>query len=133
MSGWVGDLYALPLSVVLEVVKPKQGLVKTVRGSEVLVLREEIIPLLPLARILSCNLASDDEGSVIICKGPDRPIGLRVDMVVGQEEVVIKTLGEFLKGVKWVSGATIRGDGEIALILDLAGIMTNFYRQRVAA
>jgi len=54
-------------------------------------------------------------------------------MVVGQEEVVIKTLGEFLKGVKWVSGATIRGDGEIALILDLAGIMTNFYRQRVAA
>jgi len=128
-----GDLYALPLSVVLEVVKPKQGLVKAVRGSEVLVLREEIIPLLPLARILSCNLASDDEGSVIICKGPDRPIGLRVDMVVGQEEVVIKTLGEFLKGVKWVSGATIRGDGEIALILDLAGIMTNFYRQRVAA
>jgi two-component system, chemotaxis family, sensor kinase CheA len=128
-----GDLYALPLSVVLEVVKPKQGLVKTVRGSEVLVLREEIIPLLPLSRILSCNLPSDDEGSVIICKGPDRPIGLRVDTVVGQEEVVIKTLGEFLKGVKWVSGATIRGDGEIALILDLAGIVANFYRQRVAA
>lgn len=128
-----GDLYAVPLSVVMEVVKPSQGLIKRVRGSEVLVLREEIIPLLPLSKILSCGLTREEESSVIICKGPDRPIGLRVESVVGQEEVVIKSLGEFLKGVKWVSGATIRGDGEIALILDLAGIMANSYRPRAAA
>jgi two-component system, chemotaxis family, sensor kinase CheA len=128
-----GDLYAVPLSVVLEVVKPRQALVKTVRGSEVLVLREEIIPLLPLSRIVSSKLLAGEEGSIIICKGSDRPLGFRVDSVVGQEEVVIKSLGEFLKGVKWVSGATIRGDGEIALILDLAGIVANFYRPRAAA
>jgi two-component system chemotaxis sensor kinase CheA len=56
-----------------------------------------------------------------------------VGSVIGQEEVVIKSLGEFLRGVRWVAGATIRGDGRVALILDLAAIVADFLKKRIAA
>ena len=127
------ELYAIPLSVVLEVVGPKQGLTRTVGGQEVLVLRDAIIPVITLSRVLSVTAGPEEEGSIIVCRAPDRPVGLRVRSIIGQEEVVIKSLGEFLKSVRWVAGATIRGDGRVALILDLAGIAADFFKQRVAA
>jgi two-component system chemotaxis sensor kinase CheA len=130
----VGDeLYAIPLSVVLEVVRLKQDLIKTVGGQEVLVLRNAIIPVITLSRVLSEAAEPEEEGSVIVCRSPDSPVGLRVWSIIGQEEVVIKSLGEFLKSVRWVAGATIRGDGRVALVLDLAGIVADFFKQRVAA
>ena len=133
LIGVGNELYAMPLSVVLEVVGPKQGLTKTVGGQEVLVLRDAIIPVITLSRVLSVKAGPEEEGSIIVCRAPDRPVGLRVRSIIGQEEVVIKSLGEFLKSVRWVAGATIRGDGRVALILDLAGIAADFFKQRVAA
>jgi two-component system chemotaxis sensor kinase CheA len=133
LIGVGNELYAIPLSVVLEVVRLKQDLIKTVGGQEVLVLRDAIIPVITLSRVLSVAAEPEEEGSVIVCRGPDRPVGLRVRSIIGQEEVVIKSLGEFLKSVRWVAGATIRGDGRVALILDLAGIVADFFKQRVAA
>ncbi len=130
----VGDeIYAVPLDVVLEVIKPKEGLVKTVQGHEVLILRDLIIPLVRLSDVVSGRSEPDEKCSVILCKTPDRPIGLRVGSVVGQEEVVIKSLGEFLKSVRWIAGATIRGDGRVVLMLDLPGVFAHFCRQPVAA
>lgn len=130
----VGDeFYAVPLDVVLEVIKPKEGLVKTVQGQEVLVLRDMIIPLVRLSKVVSGRSEPDEGCSIILCKTPDRPVGLRVGSVVGQEEVVIKSLGEFLKSVRWVAGATIRGDGRVVLMLDLPGIFEHFCKQPVAA
>ncbi|MGD0234014.1 MAG: chemotaxis protein CheA [Syntrophorhabdales bacterium] len=130
----VGDeIYAVPLDVVLEVIKPKEGLVKTVQGHEVLVLRDLIIPLVRLSEVVSGMSEPNEKCSVILCKTPDRPIGLRVGSVVGQEEVVIKSLGEFLKSVRWIAGATIRGDGRVVLMLDLPGVFAHFCKQPVAA
>ncbi len=133
LVGVKDELYAVPLNAVLEVVKAREGLVKTVGGQEVLLLRETIIPLIALSKIATATKEPEEEGSIVICRGPDRSIGLLVGSVVGREEVVIKSLGEFLKGVKGVAGATIRGDGKVALILDLAGVIAGFFKQRVAA
>ena len=127
------ELYAIPLDVVLEVIKPKEALIKTVQGHEVLVLRELTIPLVRLADVVSCPSEAGEERSVILCKTHGRPVGIRVGSVVGQEEVVIKSLGEFLKGVPWITGATIRGDGRVVLILDLAQIVEYFGKQPFAA
>ncbi len=130
----VGDeFYAVPLDIVLEVIKPKEGQIKTVQGHEVLVLRELIVPLVRLSKVVSGRPEPVEECSIILCKTPDRPMGLRVGSVIGQEEVVIKSLGEFLKDVRWIAGATIRGDGKVVLMLDLPGIFAHFCKQPVAA
>ena len=127
------EFYAIPLDVVLEVIKPREALVKTVQGHELLVLRELTVPLVRLSDIVSCPSDPVEERSVILCKTPGRPIGIRVGSVVGEEEVVIKSLGEFLKGVPWIAGATIRGDGRVVLILDLVHIVEHFGKQPFAA
>jgi two-component system chemotaxis sensor kinase CheA len=127
------ELYAIPADVVLEVIKPKEALVKTVQGHELLLLQELTVPLVRLSDIVSCPSDPGEECSVVLCKAPGRPVGIRVGSVAGQEEVVIKSLGEFLKGVPWIAGATIRGDGRVVLILDLAHIVEHFVRQPFAA
>jgi two-component system chemotaxis sensor kinase CheA len=127
------ELYAVPLNVVLEVIKPKEGQIKTIQGHEVLVLRDLIIPLVRLSSVVSGMAEALEDCSIILCKTPDRPMGLRVGSVIGQEEVVIKSLGEFLKTVRWIAGATIRGDGRVVLMLDLPGIFSHFCKQAIAA
>ena len=127
------ELYAIPLSGVLEVVRPRQGFIKKVGGQEALVLRGAIIPVLRLSRVFAVRGEAEEHGVVVVCRVSDRPVGLMVGSVIGQEEVVIKSLGEFLRSVRWVAGATIRGDGRVALILDLAAIVADSLRKRGAA
>jgi len=127
------EFYAVPLDVVLEVIKPRQEQIKTVQGNEVLVFRDDIVPLVRLSTVVGRRAGGSDACSIILCKTPDRPIGLCVGSVAGQEELVIKSLGEFLKGVRWIAGATIRGDGKVVLMLDLPGIFAHFCKQPVAA
>jgi len=127
------ELYALPLDIVLEVIRRKEGQVKTVQGHELLVLRDLVVPLVRLSKVVSGGQEAAEECSIILCKTADRPIGLLVGSVIGQEEVVIKSLGEFLKSVRWIAGATIRGDGRVVLMLDLPEIFAHFCRQPVAA
>lgn len=127
------EFYAVPLDIVLEVIKPKEGQIKTVQGHEVLLLRDLIVPLVRLSEVVSGRTEPVEECSIILCKTPDRPMGLGVRSVIGQEEVVIKSLGEFLKSVRWIAGATIRGDGRVVLMLDLPGIFAHFCKQPVAA
>jgi two-component system, chemotaxis family, sensor kinase CheA len=127
------EFYAVPLDIVLEVIKPKEGQIKTVQGHEVLLLRDLIVPLVRLSKVVSGRAEPVEECSIILCKTPDRPMGLGVGSVIGQEEVVIKSLGEFLKSVRWIAGATIRGDGRVVLMLDLPGIFAHFCKQPVAA
>ena len=126
------ELFAIPLNTVTELVKLKEGLIKTVDKNEVMVLRNAVIPLVDLLRTFSINREEKKDGYVIICNIGEKTVGIKVHSVVGQEEVVIKPLGEFLKNIKGISGATIRGDGKVILILDIPSVILHYSNQKKA-
>jgi two-component system chemotaxis sensor kinase CheA len=126
------ELFAIPLNTVTELVKLKEGLIKTVDKNEVMVLRKAVIPLVDLLKTFSANKEESKDGYVIICNIGEKTVGIKVHSVVGQEEVVIKPLGEFLKNIKGISGATIRGDGKVILILDIPSVILNYSNQKKA-
>jgi two-component system, chemotaxis family, sensor kinase CheA len=122
------ELFAIPLNIVEELVNVEEHAIKHVDKNEVVVIRDKIIPLFDLSRIVSAQPDLEPNTSIIVVNVHDTVMGLKVRSVVGQEEVVIKPLGEFLRHIKWVGGATIRGDGKVILILDLARIISTFAR-----
>jgi two-component system, chemotaxis family, sensor kinase CheA len=126
------ELFAIPLNTVTELVKLKEGLIKTVDKNEVMVLRKAVIPLVDLLRTFSINREKKKDGYVVICNIGEKTVGIKVHSVVGQEEVVIKPLGEFLKNIKGISGATIRGDGKVILILDIPSVILHYNNQKKA-
>ncbi len=94
--------------------------VKLVQNKEVINLRGNVIPLIRLDKVLGVekDRSNDENLIVVIVKKGDRLAGLVIDELIGQQEIVIKSLGKYIKQCKFISGATILGDGEIALILD---------------
>ncbi len=125
------EIFAIPLNTVTELVKVRQGLIKTVDKNEVLILRNTVIPVVDLRRAFFFN-GNDDGGYLVICGIGEKSIGIKVHSVIGQEEVVIKPLGEFLKDIKGISGATIRGDGKVILILDIPLVILSYSMHRKA-
>ncbi len=123
------EFFAIPLNTVTELVKIREGLIKTVDKNEVLVLRNTVIPIVDLRRAFFFN-GDEDGGYLVICNIGEKTIGIKVHSVIGQEEVVIKPLGEFLKDIKGISGATIRGDGKVILILDIPSVILNYSMNR---
>ena len=123
------DIYALPLNAVEELVKLKEGAVKSVDKNEVLVLRDKIIPVVDLSKVFNCANGHEDDGYVVICNINNKIVGIKVQAVVGQEEVVIKPLGEFLGNVDGVGGVTIRGDGKAIPIVDVPAMVGTYIRQ----
>ena len=119
------EYYAIPLSSVIETVRISQDEIYTVDGKSVLRSRDEILSLVRLADIFKVDsvLEAMNEVYVVIIGLADQKIGVIVDYLVGQEEVVIKSLGYYLKGIEGITGATVRGDGKITLIVDVAGMM----------
>ncbi len=113
--------YALPLSNVLEVFKFREDQLRYIDGREVLDLRGQTFPLLFLRRWLGLSDTSDDSGVVVVQNG-HRKLGIVVDQVRGREEVVVKPLPPSLRGLAGFAAATITGDGNLALILDIAGL-----------
>jgi len=124
------ELFAVPLNTVMELVKERKGLVKSVDKNEVFVLRDAVIPIVDLSKAFSAGGSNGKSGYLVICSIADKIVGIRVHSVIGQEEVVIKPLGEFLKNIKGISGATIRGDGKVIPILDIPGVISHFNIQR---
>lgn len=120
------EYYAIPLSSVIETVRISQDEIYTVDGKSVLRLRDEVLSLVRLADIFKVDsvLETMSDVYVVIIGLADQKIGVIVDLLVGQEEVVIKSLGYYLKGIEGITGATVRGDGKITLIVDVAGMMT---------
>ena len=115
-----GEKYAISLGSVqtIEGISPSE--VKTVQGKEVIHLRGKVIPLVRLDQVLDVESTRnpEDEMTVLIAKKGDRLAGLVVDDLLGQMEIVIKSMGKYIGKCKLISGATILGDGEVALILD---------------
>jgi two-component system, chemotaxis family, sensor kinase CheA len=122
------EFYAIPLNNVIELVKLRNGSTKTVDKNEVFMLRDIIIPILDMSKVFLShdkNTSNGHSGYLVICKISEKTIGVKVQAVVGQEEVVIKPLGEFMGNVNGVGGATIRGDGKVILILDVPAMINN--------
>ncbi|CRF40523.1 chemotaxis protein CheW [Helicobacter ailurogastricus] len=119
------EYYAIPLSSVLETVRVSQDEIYSVDGKSVLRLRDEVLSLVRLADIFKVDaiLESSREVYVVIIGLADQKIGVIVDYLIGQEEVVIKSLGYYLKSTKGIAGATVRGDGKITLIVDVGTMM----------
>lgn len=119
------EYYAIPLSSVLETVRVSQDEIYTVDGKSVLRLRDEVLSLVRLADIFKVDaiLEATNEVYVVIIGLADQKIGVIVDYLIGQEEVVIKSLGYYLKNTTGIAGATVRGDGKITLIVDVAAMM----------
>jgi two-component system chemotaxis sensor kinase CheA len=119
------EYYAIPLASVLETVRISKDEIYTVENRSVMRLREEVLSLVHIGDIFEVERLFDgNEHTYVVVLGlAESKIGLIVDSLVGQEEIVIKSLGEYLKGIEGIAGATIRGDGGVTLIVDVAALM----------
>jgi two-component system chemotaxis sensor kinase CheA len=121
-----GETYAIPLGSVIRDVGIKASDIKTIEGKEVIMLRGEVFPLLRLHDVLECPTEEEEKQNliVVVVEKMGSNIGLVVDGLLGQQEVIIKTLdNKLLKNMKGFAGATILGDGSVALILDIATLI----------
>ncbi|MCQ4252405.1 chemotaxis protein CheA [Stutzerimonas stutzeri] len=123
--------FAFPLVNVNEIFHLDLSRTNVVDGQEVVIVRDKALPLFYLKRWLIQDAAQDEqrEGHVVILSVGNQSIGFVVDQLVGQEEVVIKPLGKMLQGTPGMSGATITGDGRIALILDVPSMLKRYARR----
>ncbi len=119
------EYFAIPLSSVLETVRISMDEVYTIEGKNVLRLRNEILSLVRLSDLFDVEQVFDsgEHVYVVIIGLAESKIGIIVDGLVGQEEIVIKSMGDYLQGIEGIAGATIRGDGGVTLITDVAAMM----------
>ncbi|TCT15080.1 two-component system chemotaxis sensor kinase CheA [Natranaerovirga pectinivora] len=116
------EKYAIPLNTIQTIEDIKINEIKYVQSKEVIHLRGNVIPLVRLGNMLqvdNLDLEEREHITVVIVNKGDRKAGFVVDSLIGQQEIVIKSLGKYLSNIKMVAGATILGDGEVALILDI--------------
>lgn len=125
--------FAFPLVNVNEIFHLDLSRTNVVDGQEVVIVRDKALPLFYLKRWLVKSAAHEEqgEGHVVILSVGTQRIGFVVDQLVGQEEVVIKPLGKMLQGTPGMSGATITGDGRIALILDVPSMLKRYATRRI--
>lgn len=119
------NTFAIPLSSVVEVVSIDDYDISRINQEEVIRIREEIYPLLRLQQVLEINhnhIGNKDKYIVVVGIGIKR-VGLVVDELIGQEEIVIKSLGDYLGNVRGIAGSTILGDGSVIMILDVAELI----------
>ena len=118
--------YAIPLASVLETVRISRDEIYTVEGRSVMRLRDDVLSLVHIGDIFEVEriLDASEHAYVVVLGLGTSKIGLIVDILVGQEEIVIKSLGDYLKGIEGIAGATIRGDGGVTLIVDVVALMS---------
>ena len=121
----MGEKYAIPLNSIVTIEEILPDDIRYVHTKEVINLRDTVIPIVRLNEVLDVEPVDDDDEKlddeslvVVIVKKGDKQAGLLVDKIFGQQEIVIKPLGKYIKVPKLISGATILGDGEVALIID---------------
>ncbi|WP_447977022.1 chemotaxis protein CheA [Candidatus Nitrospira bockiana] len=126
--------FAIPLGSVVEAVKITRDDIKTINGREVLTLRERVLPLLRLSD--EFGIPSDDHRDkfyVVVVGIGERQVGVVVDRLRSQEEVVIKSMGDYLAEIKGIAGATITGEGRVVLILDIPELVQSIRSAKAAA
>jgi len=125
MIGIRGQVYAVPLHSVVEVVRYDESLVKEVGSFKSFMLRDEVLPLFSLNELLEVE-DEDEKHFIVIVKVGERLIAVSIEALYGEEEIVIKSLGELLSDIPGIAGATIAGDGRVVLILDLNSLLSDY-------
>ena len=117
--------YAIPLASVLETVRISTEEIYTVENKSVMRLRDEVLSLVHIGDIFEVEriMENSEHAYVVVLGLGASKLGVIVDTLIGQEEIVIKSLGEYLKGIQGIAGATIRGDGGVTLIVDVVALM----------
>lgn len=115
------EKYAIPLSSIVETGIIKQDQIRTIHGNKMIEFRNSHIPLLSLSKFFSVpdfDESTEEETEIVVVRKGERLVALAVQDFIGQNEIVIKNLGKYLPEVQGISGATILGDGQVALIID---------------
>ena len=126
------EIFAIPLGSVGETMDITKNDINIVQHQEVTLLRGDVLPIIRLRNVLEVPTtpeelkeieAKEDEISIVVCSSGEKRAGFMVDELLGQQEIVIKSLGNLLGGLRGIMGATMRGDGSIALILDIPSFL----------
>ncbi len=125
MIGVNSQVYAVPLHSVVEVVRYEPSLVKDVGSYRSFMLRDEVLPLFSLDELLELP-ERGTKHFVVIVKVGEKYIAVSIEELLGEEEIVIKSLGELLADIPGIAGATIAGDGRVVLILDLNSLLSDY-------
>jgi two-component system chemotaxis sensor kinase CheA len=120
------EIYAVPLNSIIEIVRPASDQLKSIGGSKVMRLRDTVLPLISASEVMGSHASRDEEPFAVVLQSNDRRAGLMVTRVIGQQEVVVKALdgsGVPTGARTAVSGATVRDDGGVSLIVDVAEVV----------
>jgi two-component system chemotaxis sensor kinase CheA len=120
------EIYGIPLTTVIENRRVEDSEIKSVEGGEVVQIRDRVYPVLRLSTLVTSSGGERDSTEckyIVIIGVGEQQFGLIVDRLHGQEEIVMKSMGEYLKGTEGVAGACITGDGRVILILDVSGFI----------
>jgi two-component system chemotaxis sensor kinase CheA len=130
-----GQTFAIPLSSVLEIQQATSGRVETVEGREVMAVREDTIPLLRISRVFNLTERRDRDAFYVILVGlAERRLGIIVDILRDQQEIVIKPLGKRLSDIPGIAGATELGDRRgVVLVLDVESLIDGTLKKTAAA
>lgn len=124
-------VFAVPLGSIVEIVKIPKNEVQTVSGYEVFNLRGEVVPLAPLVELFNETMdRGSPELNIVVVSYGDKQVGMIADTLMGKQEVVIKTMGQYIGDLPGLSGVTILGDGAIGLILDVISFINSVIQSR---
>ncbi|MBS3995461.1 MAG: chemotaxis protein CheA, partial [Alkaliphilus sp.] len=114
------EKYAIPLNSIKEIITIEKASIRKIQKQEVILFRNSTLPIIRMSNIFEIEHLDNEseEMTVVVVKKGDKTAGFVVDNLIGQQEIVIKSLGKFLSGIKVIAGATILGNGQIALIVD---------------
>lgn len=115
------EKYAIPLSSIVETSAIQKNQIRNIHGNKMVDYRKSVIPLVSLSSLFEVpdfNEDLEEETEIVVVRKGDKQVALMVDEFIGQQEIVLKTLGKYLTGLFAISGATILGDGQVALIID---------------
>jgi two-component system chemotaxis sensor kinase CheA len=115
------EQYAIPLNVIRDITTITTDSIRNIHGQEVVLNRDSVLPIIRLSKVLDIEASAaetEEEMTIVVVKKGEKYAGFIVDSLIGQQEIVIKTLGKYLSGIRFIAGATILGDGQVALIVD---------------
>ena len=118
------EIYAIPLSSITEITSITKDSIRSIQGQEIILYRGKTIPIVKLNELMEIKSTDIlDEHVVVVVRKGEKQAGLLIDGLIGQQEIVIKPLGKYLSNIKYLSGATILGNGNISLILDINSLI----------